>query len=90
MPHTEHRKKTQRKAEKARERNRAVRSALRTSVKRARALAAGTPEAASALSAAEQRLDKAAKSRVIHPNKASRLKSRLAKAQNRAAAAAKS
>ena len=32
-------------------------------------------------------LDKAAKNRVIHPNKAARLKSRLAKAANKAKAA---
>jgi small subunit ribosomal protein S20 len=89
MPHTEHRKKTLRKAMKARERNRAARSTLRTAVKKARAVPAGAPEAASALAAAAKRLDKAAKTGVIHRNKAARLKSRLAKAQARAAAAPK-
>jgi small subunit ribosomal protein S20 len=87
MPHTEHRKKTLRKAMKARERNRAVRSAVRTAVKTARAAVAGTPEGAAAASTASKRLDKAAGAGVIHPNKAARLKSRIAKAQNRAAAA---
>jgi small subunit ribosomal protein S20 len=87
MPHTEHRKKTLRKALKARERNRAVRSAVRSAVKRARAGTGGTKDAAESLAAAKKRLDKAAKAGVIHPNKASRLKSRLTRAQARAAAA---
>ena len=86
MPHTEHRKKTLRKSLKARERNRATRSAVRSAVKRARSVPGGTPEAASALASASKRLDKAAKVGVIHPNKAARLRSRIAKAQNRAAA----
>jgi len=88
MPHTEHRKKTLRKSLKARERNRNVRSQVRSSVKRARGLAKGTKEGAEALAAASKRLDKAAKTRVIHPNKAARLKSRIAKAQARLATSA--
>ena len=89
MPHTEHRKKTLRKALKARERNRATRSAVRSAVKQARSLTGGTKEAAEALAGAKRRLDKAAKTGVIHPNKAARLKSRIARAQARAAAAPK-
>jgi small subunit ribosomal protein S20 len=86
MPHTEHRKKTLRKAEKARERNRASRARFRTAVKTAKSAAAGTEGAETALRAAQALLDKAAKNRTIHPNKAARMKSRLAKAQKRAAA----
>lgn len=85
MAHTEHAKKSHRKSLKARERNRAVRSALKTTMKAARG-AVGKDE--KTVLAAQQsmaaRLDKAAKNRIIHPNKAARLKSRLAKAMNKA------
>ena len=80
MAHTEHAKKSHRQAERARERNRAQRSALKTILKAARSADAKDPKAAlDALSAAAASLDKAAKHRVVHPNKAARLKSRLAK-----------
>ena len=85
MAHTEHAKKSHRKSLKARERNRAARSAIKTSLKTART-AVGTDDkaAAAAQQVAIARLDKAAKLRIIHPNKAARLKSRLAKAINKA------
>ena len=86
MPHTEHRKKTLRKAERARERNRAARNEMRTTLKRARAEKGGTKEGAEAYAEAQQKLDKAAKNRTIHPNKAARLKSRLTKSMKKAAA----
>lgn len=87
MAHTEHAKKSFRQSEKRRERNRAVRSALKTTLKSARAAVTAEPVAKSAaLSTLAARLDKAAKSRTIHPNKAARLKSRIAKAMNKAAA----
>lgn len=87
MAHSKHRKKTLRKSREQRLVNRADRSTVRTAVKKARVAATTDPENAdAALSAASQQLDKAGKKRLIHPNKASRLKSRLAKARNRAAA----
>ena len=87
MPHTEHRKKTQRKAQRAREVNRARRSAARTAVKKARE-AVASPEGAKELRHAHKAIDKAAQYGVYHRNKAARLKSRLARAVNRAAPAA--
>jgi len=85
MPHTEHAKKSHRKSEARRARNRAAKSQLKTTLKAARA-AMGTDAAAEALNAAGKRLDKAAKGRLIHPNKAARIKSRMAKAANKAKA----
>lgn len=87
MAHSKHRKKTLRKSREQRLVNRGVRSTMRTAVKNARTAAAETPaDADAAITAAASQLDKAADKRVIHPNKANRLKSRLAKARNRAAA----
>jgi small subunit ribosomal protein S20 len=87
MAHTEHAKKSHRKSLKRREQNRAARSAIKTTLKAARAAATADPKVlAAALSAAAARLDKAARHRVIHPNKAARLKSRLAKAVAKARA----
>jgi small subunit ribosomal protein S20 len=58
--------------------NRAQRSRLRSAVKKARQ--ATDPEArAAALAQAEQLLDRAGRKRLIHPNAAARLKSRLVK-----------
>jgi small subunit ribosomal protein S20 len=88
MPNSEHRKKTLRQDAKRNEMNRARRAALRTAVKQARTGLADDPaNAENAVRGAYKRLDKAAKSNLIHPNKAARLKSRLAKAQNAAAKA---
>jgi small subunit ribosomal protein S20 len=63
---------------KAAERNKAVKSELKTRVKVAVA-AAGTEGADSALRTAQKRLDKAASKGIIHKNAAARRKSRLAK-----------
>ncbi|MFV1989391.1 MAG: 30S ribosomal protein S20 [Acidimicrobiales bacterium] len=60
-------------------RNKAVRSDLHTTEKKAVA-AIGTDEQEAALRAACSTIDKAAKKGVIHPNKAARKKSRLTKA----------
>jgi small subunit ribosomal protein S20 len=88
MAHTEHAKKTHRQSEKRKERNRAMRSNIKGAVKSVRAAVPADDKATVAtLASAAARLDKAAKARVIHPNKASRLKSRLAKALARARAA---
>jgi small subunit ribosomal protein S20 len=67
--------------EKARQRNVAVKSALKTSVRRFRAAAdAGDAAAAgTALQVASKALDKAASKGVIHKNQASNRKSGMAK-----------
>ena len=63
---------------KAADRNKAVKSELRTRVKNAEQ-AAGTADAAASLSLAVKRLDMAAAKGIIHPNAAARRKSRLMK-----------
>jgi small subunit ribosomal protein S20 len=60
------------------ERNKAVRSELKTRTKNAIAAAnAGAEDAAEQLRLAVKRIDKAAAKGVIHPNQAARRKSRL-------------
>ena len=87
MPNSEHRKKTHEQSLQRNAANRAKRSALRTAVKSARTAAdsGDAGKAGPAIDAAYASLDKAAKSNLIHPNKAARMKSRLAKARNAAA-----
>ena len=68
---------------KSADRNKAVKSELKTRVRNA-VEAAGTADAAAALSAAAKRIDKAASKGVIHKNAAARRKSRLAKRLNAA------
>ena len=58
------------------ERNKAVKSELRTRVKAVRETN-GTPESAEALRMAVKRLDMAAAKRIIHPKQAARRKSLL-------------
>ena len=67
--------------EKARLRNKAVKSSLKTSVRRFReaADAGATEQAQELLRAATRQLDKAASKGVIHPNQAANRKSALAK-----------
>ena len=80
--------KRNRQNEAARERNKAVRSSLKTSAKKVHASAAGgdlDTATASAREAARD-LDKAASKGVIHRRTAARRKSRLARELNRAAA----
>ena len=60
------------------DRNKAAKSELKTTLKKARAEGAG----ADAIKAADIALDKAAGKGYIHKNKAARLKSRLAKNAN--------
>ena len=67
--------------EKARQRNKAVKSSLRTSIRRFRA-AADAGDSATALEAlqtASRELDKAASKGVIHANQAANKKSAMAK-----------
>lgn len=60
------------------QRNKARRSRIKTLIKRVRQ--AAEPAAAQAeLQAAVSAIDRAARARVIHPNRAARLKSRLAR-----------
>ena len=66
---------------KAAERNRAVRSELKTRVKQAEA-AVGTDESDAAIRAAVKRIDSAASKGIIHKNTAARRKSRLMKRIN--------
>jgi small subunit ribosomal protein S20 len=68
--------------EKARQRNKAVKSELRTMIRRVReAVASGDKEAAeAALRAASKKLDKAVSKGVIHANQAANRKSAIAKA----------
>ncbi|MEK8228572.1 30S ribosomal protein S20 [Oerskovia sp. M15] len=70
--------------EKARLRNKAVKSELRTNIRRVReAVATGDKEAAaSALVLASKKLDKAVSKGVIHENQAANRKSALSKAVN--------
>lgn len=68
--------KRNRQNEKARLRNRAVRSELRTVVKTAQT-AAGSEDEAEALRLAIKKIDKAAAKGVLHKNTAARQKSRL-------------
>ena len=65
------------------ERNKAVRSELKTRVKTA-VNAAGTDDAVAATQTAQKRLDKAASKGVIHKNQAARRKSRMMKQVNAA------
>jgi len=68
---------------KAAERNKAIKSELKTRSKNA-VTSAGTDDAAEALRIAVKRLDMAAAKGVIHRNQASRRKSRLMKKINAA------
>jgi small subunit ribosomal protein S20 len=78
--------KRNRQNEKRHARNKAVRSELKTRVKRAiTAAEQGEEHAADAAKIAIKRLDKAATKGVIHKNAAARRKSRLQKRLNRAA-----
>ena len=81
MPNISSAKKWARASQKRRERNLAVKTALKSSYKKA----VDAPTAANVTSAASAH-DKAAARGIIHKNKANRKKSRLAK---RAAAASK-
>jgi small subunit ribosomal protein S20 len=68
---------------KSADRNKAVRSEIKTRTRSA-LTAAGTPEADAALNSAVQRIDSAAAKGIIHPNAAARRKSRLMKRLNAA------
>jgi small subunit ribosomal protein S20 len=81
MPHTRSAKKSLRKNEKRRLRNRAAVKAIKTQLKKVMATSAsGTlEELRKQYDLAAKKLDKAAAKRVIHPNLAARKKSQLAR-----------
>lgn len=85
MPNIKSQKKRVLTNEKARMRNKAVRSSLKTATKHAeQAVASGDKEAATAAAlAACQALDKAATKGVIHKNQAANRKSGVMSAVNR-------
>jgi small subunit ribosomal protein S20 len=88
MPHTKSAAKRQRQSEKRKKRNRLVAKAIKVKRKAvAEVLTAGDPaKATDAVKAAQQTFDRAAAKGYIHPNKAARLKSRIAKRLKTAAA----
>ncbi len=89
MPNTANAKRSLRKMEVRRERNKSQRSALKTTIKkvRANAAAAKVDDAKTTLAVAIKKLDQAADKHLIHKNKAARLKSRLTKLVNKTNAA---
>ncbi|MEQ8208506.1 MAG: 30S ribosomal protein S20 [Lacipirellulaceae bacterium] len=82
MPNSANAKKTLRQSQDRRQANRAVKSALRTQIRKVRkAIAAEDVETSEAeFKLAVKKLDKAASKNIIHPNAAARTKSRLSKA----------
>ena len=79
MPNTKSAKKRNRQGLERRAKNRAVKSTLKTGIKKLREMVASKnfDEAKSMLVAMSKSLDQAASKRVIHVNKAARTKSRL-------------
>lgn len=90
MPNTKSAKKRLRQNVVRRQHNRAVKSALRSQLRKVReAVTAGDHEKAETeFRVAVKRLDKAGAKRVIHPKTADRLKSRLSARLKKAKAAA--
>lgn len=86
MANIKQQKKRNLQNERAHERNKAVRSSLKTSAKKVRAAAAGgdVDSAATQARDASRALDKAASRGVLHKRTAARRKSRLAKTLARA------
>lgn len=91
MPHTKSSKKDLLRIQVRNERNRALRSRLRTFVKKARTAISSdpaTPATADSLKAAISQLDRMVTKGIIHKNQASRKKSRLVAAKKKAELAA--
>jgi small subunit ribosomal protein S20 len=76
--------KRNRQNEKRRQRNKAVRSQLKTHEKKAVVVATSGDDPGEAIVEAQSRLDSAAAKGIIHPNQAARRKSRLARRINAA------
>ena len=85
MPQRLAAKRYLRKSLKNRERNLSVTNTLKNTIKKFKnaVTAKNADESTATLSEAYKKLDKAAKTHLIHPNKAARLKSRLTKALNK-------
>lgn len=85
MPNTKSAWKNLRKSEKRRLRNKSVKSSAKTHVKKFSELvdSGKTEEARAFLSEVAKKVDMAASKGVFHKNKASRIKSRLARRLNR-------
>jgi small subunit ribosomal protein S20 len=81
MPHTRSAKKQLRKNLKRRLRNRATVKALKTQIKKVRAASTASTldDLRKEYNLAAKKLDRAAAKRIIHPNKAARKKSQLAR-----------
>lgn len=89
MPNNRNAAKADRQAQKRRLQNRSQHASLKTLVKKFRntlTTDGAASEPAVTLSEVSKRLDQAGAKRLIHPNKAARLKSRLAIAANKKAA----
>ena len=82
MANTSSAKKAVRVIAKRTERNRAVRTGIKTAIKKLVKAEAGKTQ--EALRSAEKALDQAAAKGIIHKNKVARKKSRLAKQANKA------
>ena len=88
MANTKQAKKRAVQNDRDRERNRSVRTHVRSVVRKLRATAETDPaKTAELLPATAAELDRAARKGVLHKRTASRLKSRIAKTANKAAAA---
>jgi small subunit ribosomal protein S20 len=86
MPNGRSKLKTLRKNDAKRQQNRAVRSALRTEIKRAKlAIEENSEGLADQIKVTAGKLDRAAQKHLIHRKKAARIKSQLAKAAASAA-----
>lgn len=81
MPITQSAKKALRQSERRRAKNNTRKDALRARVRELKRLIAAKKmdEAKNALTALYQAADKAAKTNVIHPNRAARIKSRFSR-----------
>ena len=82
MPNIKSAKKRMVVSEQAREKNRAERSRLRTALKRARETTQAK-DAEARVKEAVSLLDQAAQERLVHPNRAARLKGQLARHVNK-------
>lgn len=89
MPNTKQAAKRHRQDQERRQSNKAKKSMIRTFTKKVdQALEEGNAAVADDMfKVAQQKLDKAAKTNIVHPNKAARRKSRLQKKINAAKAA---
>jgi len=85
MPNIKSAKKRLKQSEKRYERNKQVKSALKTTLKKAEEALSGDDKAKAfeALKTASKKLDSTAQKKTIHPRKAARKKSRLAKKFNK-------